>query len=213
MDTSKIQSLCFFQASHPIKAKAARQYGVCAKVRFQWFIMLPAYSACPLALIFSPRAHLYSCTRVLHPFCCPSLSLHIICCWWWIWRSYWKRWPWLWLFSSLSSSQWTLHCIMFVANYFIIPWQCNYKSVLKSPPCCGVHLVLTCKISQWGQDIKAIYSYSSTHRASCCIKWARLSNCLFWEVSKIFKHLTEIPLSAMGVFRCSSTSRHTLFEA
>lgn len=58
MDTSEIQSVRFLRASHHIKAKTARQYGVYAKARFHWFIVLPAYSVCPLALILFPHQEL-----------------------------------------------------------------------------------------------------------------------------------------------------------
>lgn len=77
MDTSEIQSWCFFQTSHPIKANTIRQYGVWAKTRFQRFIMLPAYSAGPFALIFSSKAHLYS--SCITPFLFPlSLPAHCL---------------------------------------------------------------------------------------------------------------------------------------
>lgn len=77
---------------------------------------------------FFPWAHLCSsCTFILF-IQCPSLSLHIIRCLWWTRRSCWMWWLWLQVFSSLSSSQWTLHCIMFLTKFLYHWWQCSCKN-------------------------------------------------------------------------------------
>lgn len=99
---------------------------------------------------FFPWAHLCSsCTFILF-IQCPSLSLHIIRCLWWTRRSCWMWWLWLQVFSSLSSSQWTLHCIMFLTK-FLYHWmamQLQEWIVLKTSRAAVFKEALTSRISE-----------------------------------------------------------------